>query len=213
MARRFQHAAPALILWSLVAALAFDMAPIFQAQVKINNALKTSQHTEYFASVEKEIQSISACGNMDSEEAAKTGSGMNRQWRDCFMRESLNISTNKGTVAFANAASAWLRNHPSDAEVKFTALANVERARESLRTQYEQIYKINDEMDEVAAQSKVFRLNGYQKPESRFDVMVKELNRAENSIYIPSVTEYQDDWAAKQRAQLISAEHTVASAI
>ena len=213
VAKRFQHAAPALILWSVVAAMAFDMAPVFQSQIKINNAAKTSHHANYFAAVEEEIRAINACRNADSDEAVISGSWRNKQWRDCVLAKSLGIRTYIGTVYFAAAASAWLRNNPKDAEVKFTALENVERARETFLTQYEQIYKINDDMNVVAAQSKVLRLNGFKKPESQFEVMVHALNKAENSIYNPSVTESQEDWAAKQRALLAGEDPKVVSAI
>lgn len=212
MASRFQHAAPALIIWSIVAAMAFDMAPVLQAQVKINNAEKTSHHIDNLASIEKEIRAIQACRTAQEAESI-TDNWMNREWRDCVLAESKDITTQMGTVYLATAASAWLHLHPKDAEVKFTAIASVGRARERLLTEYEQFYKIYDDMDEVAAKSKIFSINGYKKSGSHFEMLVKQLNRAENSVYIPSVTQYQEDWASKQRAKLGGEKHSTGTAI
>ena len=80
-------------------------------------------------------------------------------------------------------------------------------------TEYEQFYKIYDDMDEVAAKSKIFSINGYKKSGSHFEMLVKQLNRAENSVYIPSVTQYQEDWASKQRAKLGGEKHSAGTAI
>lgn len=180
----------------LVAVLA---AGVYMDTAAFRTALQApqlkQQTADQLSRLADDMQRYSACAKLRDDRTGYAASA-----RDCFVQAMGKTDSPLGAVMYSAFAMNWLVAHPTDGEVRDSALASIEKGRTAL-TRESAYYRAWEHVYEAHDRSVVLSLrDGKQSGHTRFAQYADELDKAQYRVMLPDVAKAQGDWRMKAYA-------------